>query len=364
MNQQQADSGAPGALSPSRWRVTRVDKGAIRAIPDDGTQVAFDGVNAHDTPDDAAVPQAAGRTWRTGPEGTLPAVVGEPLAPAVGDWLHVAEGAARIAPRISELVRDSADTTSREQVIAANVDTVLIAEPLEPLPALGRIERLLTIAHRCGARPVVVLTKADVVADADYWVEQVRAVAPTARVLALSATTGAGIDHLRTVLDDASTLVLVGPSGAGKSTLVNTLAGTEVMGTGRLRGDQRGMHTTTHRELVPLGHGQVLIDTPGLRSIGLVATEDAVATTFEDVESIAAGCRFTDCAHDREPGCAVQAAVESGALAERRLDSWRSLRREAQRQAMRADARLGAEQNRQWRRGSKAARQARSRARR
>lgn len=346
MSEQRApsDEAQPG---PTRWRVARVDKGAIRAIPDDGV-----------------TPLPTSRTWRTSPDGTLAAVVGEPLAPAVGDWLHVHDDIVRLAPRVSELRRDSAGTTSAEQVLAANVDTVIIAEPLEPLPALGRIERLLTLAHRSGAAPVVILTKADLVDDDEYWAEQVRHVVPGVEVQAVSASTGAGVGVLHAALADATTLVLLGPSGAGKSTLVNALAGSQVMATGQVRGDSRGRHTTTHRELVPLGNGQMLIDTPGLRSIGLVASAESVAATFSDVESLAADCRFTDCAHDREPDCAVQEAVETGDLPERRLDSWRSLHREVERQAARVDARLAAERGRQVRRAAKSARAARSRARR
>lgn len=327
-----------------RWRVSRVDKGAVRAVPATGT--------------------GDPETFRTGSDGTLPAVVGEPLVPAVGDFLHVSGGVARIIPRIAELVRDSAGRTAAAQVIAANVDTILIVEPLQPLPALGRIERLLTIAHRSGARPVVVLTKTDLVSDASYWRDQAAGASPGTAVLALSATAETGIEQLRAELAEAQTLVLVGPSGAGKSTLVNLLAGSEVMDTGQVRGDSRGMHTTTHRELVPLGNGQVLIDTPGLRSIGLVATDEAVEQTFTDIADLAAGCRFADCAHDVEPDCAVREAVERGDLPERRLASWRSLRAEALRQRQRADARAMAEANREHRRKTRSVRAARVRARR
>lgn len=321
--------------SASRWRVARVDKGAIRAVPDRDLY-------------------AESQTWALSSHGTLPAVIGEPMVPAVGDWLHVQDSEVRIAPRISELLRDSAGATSREQVIAANVEIVLIAEPLEPLPALGRIERLITLAHRSGAKPVIVLTKADLVEDAEFWVSSVRAVAPNATVCAISATSGAGLQALNAVISEAQTMVLVGPSGAGKSTLVNALAGEQVMQAGDVRGDSRGKHTTTHRQLVPLPGGAVLIDTPGLRSIGLVATAESVAATFTDIEELSALCKFNDCAHTVEPGCAVQAAIESGELPERRLKSWRSLTKEAQRQEVRADARLSAERNREYRRATKA----------
>lgn len=299
----------------STWRVSRVDKGVVRLMPDDGSG------------DPSVV--------STNRDGTLPMTVGGPVVPAVGDRLVLDGERPLIMPRTSELLRDTVGKTSLVQVIAANVDAVLVAEHLEPEPAIGRIERMVTIAWRSHARPVVVLTKADLVTDTDRWLEAAAAAAPGVEVIAISATTGAGMTDLQAALGDARTLVLVGPSGAGKSTLVNALVGRERMVTGAVRGDGRGMHTTTHRELIALPDGRWLIDTPGVRSIGLVATEEAVAATFADVEQLAQGCRFRDCRHTTEPGCAVVAAVEGGDLPERRLESWRSLRREAASQAAR-----------------------------
>lgn len=312
------------------WRVSRVDKGAVRLVPDGGPAAPADRP--------VVVP--------TGRDGTLPMTVGTPVVPAVGDRVVLDGDRALVMPRTAELVRDTAGTTSQVQVIAANVDVVVVAEHLEPEPALGRLERMVTIAWRADATPLIVLTKADLVTDADHWVRRAREVAPGVEVVAVSATTGAGLAALDAALADAATLVIVGPSGAGKSTLVNALAGREAMTTGAVRGDGRGMHTTTHRELVALPGGRWLIDTPGVRSVGLVATEEAVAATFADIEALAAGCRFRDCEHAAEPGCAVLAALEDGELLERRLRSWQSLRREAARQAGRADARLTAEQTR------------------
>lgn len=315
----------------STWRVSRVDKGAVRLVPDGGAVAPAD--------EPLVVP--------TDRDGTLPVTVGEPVVPAVGDRVVVDGDRALVMPRTSELVRDTVGKTSLVQVIAANVDTVVITEHLEPEPALGRLERMVTIAWRSGATPLIVLTKSDLVDDADHWVAQARSVAPGVEVVAVSAASGSGLAELRTALDEARTLVLVGPSGAGKSTLVNALAGGHVMATGDVRGDGRGMHTTTHRELIALPEGRWLIDTPGVRSVGLVATEEAVAATFTDIEELAAGCRFRDCLHTTEPGCAVVAAVESGELLERRLESWHTLRRESLRQAARADSRLAAEKTRQ-----------------
>src|SRR5690606_451131 len=293
-----------------------------------------------DAPDD-------GTTVATARDGTLPMTVGDPVVPAVGDRVVLDGDRALVMPRTSELVRDTVGKTSLVQVIAANVDVVVVVEHLEPEPALGRLERMVTIAWRADATPLIVLTKSDLVDDTDHWVAQARAVAPGVDVVAVSATTGEGLDALHAALGEARTLVLVGPSGAGKSTLVNALAGHEVMRTGDVRGDGRGRHSPAHRELVRRPGGRWLIDTRGVRSVGLVATEESVAATFADVEELAQSCRFRDCTHTTEPGCAVVAAVEAGELPERRLESWHTLRREAARQAMRADARLAAARTRQ-----------------
>ncbi|TNU73227.1 ribosome small subunit-dependent GTPase A, partial [Miniimonas arenae] len=300
----------------------------------------------------------ARRTVALRPGGVLGAVVGEPQAPAVGDRVveaPTATDAERVllAPRTSELVRDSADRSASFQVLAANVDVVLVVEHLDPEPKIGRLERLGTLAWNAGATPLAVLTKADLVTDATDWVADVEAALPGVTVLPVSATTGEGVDALRDLLEPGTTVVVVGPSGAGKSTLVNALAGAEVMATGERRGDGKGRHTTTHRELVPLPlpRGAAwLVDTPGLRTIGLVASEDSVASTFSDVAAIAERCRFGDCAHDGEPGCAVQAALADGSLPQRRYDSWQTQLREARYAARRNDARLAAQESAQWRR--------------
>ncbi|WP_223408828.1 ribosome small subunit-dependent GTPase A [Occultella gossypii] len=329
---------------------TRTDEGRISRVDRGSVSVLLPAAGPGEEP--------AELTIATGRDGTLPAVVGDPLHPAVGDRVVVDGDRTLVAPRTSELARDGSDRTSVEQVIAANVDVVVIVEHLEPAPSLGRLERMLTIAWRSGAIPLVVLTKADLVSDAAHWVTEAGAVAPGVGVVAISASTGAGLDELEVHLGEAQTLVLIGPSGAGKSTLVNALAGADVMVTGVVRGDGRGMHTTTHRQLVPLPGGRLLIDTPGLRSVGIVATEEAVAATFEDIAALVELCRFNDCAHEREPGCAVVAALDAGELSERRFESWRKLQREARRQAARADHRIAAEQRRQVRTRGRDAREA------
>ncbi|MFC0712576.1 ribosome small subunit-dependent GTPase A [Cellulomonas biazotea] len=291
-------------------------------------------------------------------DGLAPSADGR-TPPTVGDWLLLDETpdgprVAELLPRRTALVRDTAGETSRTQALAANVDVVMVVEHLDPDPDLGRVERLLTLAWRSGARPVVVLTKADLVPDPEGMAADVAQVALAVDVHAVSAQDGRGLDDLRRdVVLPGSTLVVVGPSGAGKSTLVNALAGRPVMDVGERRADGRGRHTTTHRELVPLTDGAVLVDTPGIRGVGVVADSDALETTFADVADLARACRFADCRHEGEPDCAVRAALESGDLPARRLESFRRLEREAAYQARRVDARLAAEERARWKKVTK-----------
>jgi ribosome biogenesis GTPase len=267
----------------------------------------------------------------------------------VGDWVTVDGEGPRAAlgevlARSSVLSRASASRTSDEQPLAANVDVVVIVEPAWPGPSVGRIERLLVLAWSSGATPVVALTKTDQVDDTRDVLDEVRGAALGVEVLPVSAHRGDGLDALRERLGPGRTFVLVGPSGAGKSTLVNAFAGERVLATADVRSDGRGRHTTTHRQLVELPDGSALIDTPGLRSVGLVGDEAAVDDVFGDIADLARQCRFRDCAHDSEPGCAVQAALEEGRVTDRRLESWRRLAREAAFQARRGDARLEREE--------------------
>ena len=302
-----------------------------------------------------------------GPNGLLRATFGRDVlaglatdrtaAPTVGDWTAVRHWpddrttVEAVLTRGTCVVRESADTTSNAQVLAANVDLVVVVEHLDPEPEIRRIERLLVLAWGSGAQPLVVLTKADLVPDPDGMRDEVAAVAPGVDVLAIDAQAGAGVDAIRSYLERGRTLVLLGPSGAGKSTLTNALVGATVMPTRETRSvDGKGRHTTTHRELVVLPHGGVVLDTPGLRSVGVIANEEAIATAFPDIEELAEHCRFRDCGHDMEPGCAVLAAVDEGDLAESRLASWRKLGREAAFQARRSDARLRAQEAAVWKR--------------
>jgi ribosome biogenesis GTPase / thiamine phosphate phosphatase len=251
--------------------------------------------------------------------------------PVVGDWVALAgePGSAVVVERLartSTLTRRRAGSKrpQREQVIAANVDTVfLVTDARDFSPR--RVERSLAIAREAPARPVIVLTKLDACPDVLDLVAVLRALAPDVAVHPVSSKTGAGLDELDCYLQPGRTICLIGSSGVGKSTLANRLLRTDHLRTGEVHRNGAGRHTTTRRELVCLPGGGILIDNPGMREVGLWAAEDGVRETFEDVVSLAEGCRFVDCRHDREPGCAVRAAVDDGELGQERLTSFREL---------------------------------------
>ncbi|MET7335750.1 ribosome small subunit-dependent GTPase A [Nonomuraea sp. NPDC005650] len=271
----------------------------------------------------------------------------DPLSsPCTGDWAALRHGRTpelvELLARRSVIVRSSASRSSHGQALAANVDTAVLAVslggPLNP----SRVERLLALAWESGALPVIVLTKADQSADPGQAVAAVAELAPGVEIITTSSATGQGLDTLTAAI--TGTVVLLGPSGAGKSTLGNALLGTEVLETGAVRAqDGKGRHTTVRRSLVPLPGGGVLIDTPGLRGVGLQDADEGLQQVFADIEELARQCRFADCGHDSEPGCAVQAALASGDLSERRLDSYRKLQRENAWASSRSDARLRAQ---------------------
>jgi ribosome biogenesis GTPase len=258
--------------------------------------------------------------------------------PAVGDWVAVRASEDLDAPlieavlkRASAITRGDPGKTSEVQVLAANIDTVLILHPISEPPNLRRIERELSVAWDSGAIPVVVLTKADLSADPDAARAAVESVALGADVLVTNALAGDGIQPILEYISDHRTAVLVGPSGAGKSTLINSLLGEQRQATREVRvSDGRGMHTTVTRELIQMPGGGVLIDTPGLRAFGLTGSEEGIASVFPEIEEASLSCRFRDCTHNDEPGCAVRAAVESGTLPPDRLASYHKLMREAQ----------------------------------
>jgi ribosome biogenesis GTPase len=232
--------------------------------------------------------------------------------------------------------------------VAANIDVGAVVVPVVPEPRLAMVERLVAVVWDSGATPLVVLTKADLAPDVDALLDEVAAAAPGVEVVAVSAHTPAGYGPLHAHLTPGRTYCLLGRSGAGKSTLANALLDEQRFATQDIRSDGKGRHTTTFRELVALPGGAVLVDTPGLRGVGLWLDNDGLERAFDDVETLARQCRFGDCAHDTEPGCAVQAAVDDGDLPERRLDSWRKLQREAAWMARRTDARLRAVEARKW----------------
>ena len=272
--------------------------------------------------------------------------VGAPV-PAVGDWVGVRDTTiTAILPRRSAFIRKRAGLSSDEQVLAANVDTAFLLAGLDDDFSLRRLERYVTTAWESGAEPVVVLTKADLCDDVGDALLQVETVAIGVPVYPISNVTGIGVEQVEAHLRPGRTAVLLGSSGVGKSTLLNRLAGSEVMQTGGIAADGTGRHTTTHRELVRLPEGALVIDTPGLRELQF--WDGDLGAAFEDIELLAANCRFRDCGHAREPGCAVLAAVDDGTLALDRLRSWRKLQRELESIAARTDHRLRAARKKRW----------------
>ncbi|NOZ13072.1 MAG: ribosome small subunit-dependent GTPase A [Acidobacteria bacterium] len=257
--------------------------------------------------------------------------------PAVGDWVlfqtpESKDRAAiyRVLPRHTTLKRRAVRSNEEAQVIAANLDTVFIVYAVDENFKTGRLERFLAIVHESGAVPVVVLSKSDLMRGNRKTVyREVLNIASGAAIVMLSAKTGEGVDSLFKHLEPGSTCCLIGPSGAGKSTLLNFLAGSEVARTADVREfDMKGRHTTTKRELFVLDSGRILIDTPGIREVGLVVGDDALASVFPDVMAIAEHCRFRNCTHKHEPGCAVQAAIVSGELDAARVARYLKLKEE------------------------------------
>jgi ribosome biogenesis GTPase len=309
---------APYEATHTAARVTRVDRGAAELITDVGPLRVDLGFDQPDV--------------------------------TVGDWVAVAGGVlAVVLPRRSAIVRASPTGESVGQALVANIDRVLIAVPAIPRPRLGMVERLVALAWDSGATPAVVVTKIDVSPDPEAVIAEMAVSAPGCEVVGVSALSGEGMADVAAFDRPGASLCLIGRSGAGKSTLANALLGVEQMAVAEVRQDGKGRHTTTHRELMSLPGGGVLIDTPGLRGVGIWIADDGVAQTFPEIEALIGGCRFTDCAHVSEPGCAVLTAVLDGSLPQRRLDSWRKLGREAEWIAARSDARLRRERSRAWR---------------
>ncbi|XVU27502.1 ribosome small subunit-dependent GTPase A [Actinoplanes sp. CA-054009] len=280
--------------------------------------------------------------------GVLLTAAGDPSRlPCAGDWVVLRHWPDRrvtiecVLPRRTTLIRRTSDKDSTGQVLAANMDTVAVVEPIHPEPDDARVERLLALAWESGAKPLLLLTKSDTAADPRAVADQLAELAPGVPVVPVSVRQKTGLDEVRRYVRPGSTLALLGRSGAGKSTLVNALAGTPVMPVQQIRDvDGKGRHTTAYRNLVLLPNGGAVLDTPGIRGVGLLDTAEGLARAFADIAELAARCRFGDCRHDAEPGCAVALAVADGSLAPRRLASWRKLRHEIEVESARQTARL------------------------
>lgn len=293
-----------GMAAPAVGRVSRIDRGLCTVLMPGAHRVSYQGLRV-----------------------------------ATGDWVVVSPGdggseiprVAAILPRRSAFSRRRAGSGNEEQVVAANVDTVLLMQALDRTINLHSLQRYLTLAWDSGAEPVVVLSKSDCRPPAEV-AEAVRVAATVAGsvpVRAISTKTGEGVAELRhRCLRPGRTLAMVGPSGAGKSSLVNAILGEAAMATNAVRRDGKGRHTTTHRELVVVPGQGVLLDTPGMRAVGLWVQTDGLEIAFSDLELLATGCRFHDCSHSSEPGCCVAAAVAAGTIAADRLESWRRLQLE------------------------------------
>jgi len=295
------------------------------------------------------------------PDGTVRADIAPVTSPdplrwvCTGDWAALDPGGdpvlvRALLPRRTAIVRNTSSKRSEGQVLAANVDHVAVAVPADAEPDLGRLERFLALAWESGAEPLVLFTKCDLVPapELEHLLSDAESVAPGVTVLAVSASTGMGMDVLTAVLTGTTT-VFVGQSGAGKSTLSNALVGDEVQDVRAIRdADGKGRHTTTTRDMLLLPGGGVIVDTPGVRGVGMWDAQTGVGLVFSEIEELAGACRFHDCSHTAEPGCAVLEAVADGTLHQRRLESYRKLLRENAWIASRTDARLRAEQRREW----------------
>jgi ribosome biogenesis GTPase / thiamine phosphate phosphatase len=292
--------------------------------------------------------------------------------PAVGDWVALEPTpptagpddpavVSAVLPRRSAFRRSAADSNRRsgghladEQVMAANVDVAFLVAGLDRDFNVRRLERYLAVAWSSGVTPVIVLNKADIADDLEARLVAVETIAPGVPVVILSALTGDHVADLGAHLHPGRTAVVLGSSGVGKSTLVNALLGEERQATAAVREDDgRGRHTTTHRELFVLPGGALLVDTPGIRSLEVVGADEGVETAFDDIAALAAACRFRDCHHEHEPGCAVRGALANGTLTEDRLASHRKLERELAHAERKVDPRAAAEERRRWKAISK-----------
>jgi ribosome biogenesis GTPase / thiamine phosphate phosphatase len=274
------------------------------------------------------------------------------LLPAVGDWVAVlhrepVSSVHGVVERRTVFSRKASANETREQVLAANVDVAFVVAAATDVNA-RRIERYLTIAWQSGAVPIVLMTKADVADSPDDLRAELEAVSMGTPVLVTSSVSGQGMDEITRRLQPALTGVLLGPSGAGKSTLINYIVGADVMRTRQIHHTGEGRHMTSHRQLVQLPGGGMIIDTPGLREAQLWEGEEGLNNLFEDIEELALRCRFADCGHNTEPGCAIKVALADGSLDAARFNSYRKLQRELRAIAAKSDARIRLEERRKW----------------
>jgi len=344
------------ALKPFGWTPALADAFAFRAAS--GCEPAR--VVAA-TRGMALLQTATGEVWGT-PSGRFRKhLQTEEDTLCAGDWLGVqrdGEGSRALIldllPRGPSLTRRGAGPGRRSQHLATNLDVVLLLMGLDRNFNPPRMERLLALAWGSGAQPVVVLTKADLEDRSTSFIARIEGIAPGVKVLAVSSITGDGLENVRAFLGEGLTAVMVGSSGVGKSTLLNALAGQELRTTREVRAtDGRGRHTTSLRELFLLPGGGCLIDTPGIREVGLLAEGSDLESAFADISTFAVHCRFRDCTHGAEPGCAVQAALAEGHLDAQRYGNYLRLRREVAYEAARSDERLWREREQKWRRIAK-----------
>ncbi|WP_175991621.1 ribosome small subunit-dependent GTPase A [Bacillus sp. Marseille-Q1617] len=272
--------------------------------------------------------------------------------PAVGDWVQLNEDGSiieKVLPRISKFSRKKAGQEAEEQIIAANIDTIFILSSLNDELNIGRIERYLLLCWESGANPVVVLTKADTCMNADEKKSEVESKLYGVKVLTISSIMKEGIEQLHPFLGLGKTVALVGSSGVGKSTLTNLLIDAAVQKTKEIREtDDKGRHTTTHRELFLLENGASIIDTPGMREIQIWQGNEGLSTQFNDIEELAGSCRFNDCTHEGEPGCRIKEAIHSGELDQNRLSQYQKLQREIAYTERRGNKRLESLERKKW----------------